>query len=509
MEKRLSRRDLLQFTVGSMAMGAIAGAKAGLENTAPKLLDDELLEYDAVGLAELIRDRHVSSREVLQASISRIERLDGTLNAVTTRSFSRAIDRLDQIGPDTPFAGVPTLLKDLVDVGGIRRTSGSRLLLSNIPEESVEYVQAMERAGLNFLGMTNTPEFASGALTDNLAFGATRNPWDLERSAGGSSGGSGAAIAAGYVPLAHGTDGGGSNRIPASCCGVLGMKPSRYRQVSGEKGGKHMFLRTHQSLSRSVRDSATLLAATENPDNRAGYPLVGKVDAPSRRRLRIAFSLENCLGVLPEKTVAAAVEQTAHLCASLGHHVSEVKNPINGASMFKAFEGISLVGMPGLLATVESLTGRKAEEAGILSQAMVDLGRYSESLDANSYDDGLAWFRRAESGFADFFQQFDLWLTATLPIETPKIGYVGPNTEFGLAHSRNQELMSYTAVANGFGAPAMSIPLFLSSETGLPIGSHFIAAPGADRTVYELAYELEAAKPWANLWGPFSAKHQS
>jgi len=253
-----------------------------------------------VGLAQLIRSGEISVREVSEASVARINALDGKINALTTRAFGRALELAEQVSPDTLFAGVPTLLKDLVDMAGVRRTSGSLLYLTNVPKVSVEYVVAMERAGLNVLGMTNTPEFASVALTDNLAFGPTRNPWSLDHNAGGSSGGSAAAVAAGYVPLAHGTDGGGSNRIPASCCGVFGMKASRYRQVSGEPNGAHFFLRTHQCLSRSVRDSATLLSATENPVNQAGYPVVGLVRGAGKRRLRIAVSAENSFGQQPQ-----------------------------------------------------------------------------------------------------------------------------------------------------------------------------------------------------------------
>ena len=164
----------------------------------------ELLPFDGVGLATLIRKREVSARELIEAAMARIDRLDGTLNALTTRTYERALSRAESIPSNAPFAGVPTLLKDLIDLGGVRRSNGSRLNITNVPKNSVAYVEALEQSGLSILGMTNTPEFASGALTDNLAFGATLNPWDLARNAGGSSGGSAAAVAAGYVPLAQG-----------------------------------------------------------------------------------------------------------------------------------------------------------------------------------------------------------------------------------------------------------------------------------------------------------------
>jgi amidase len=193
---------MLNSLTGAVALHAMArlpSAQARLPLPA-----DDLLNFDAVGLAQLIRQGELSAQEVVEASIARIEALEPAINALTTRNFSAALARAPKIDASTVFAGVPTLLKDLVDYGGVRRTNGSLLHLTQVPQASVAYVKAMEQAGLNILGMTNTPEFASGALTDNLAFGPTRNPWDLTRNAGGSSGGSAAAVAAGYVPLAHG-----------------------------------------------------------------------------------------------------------------------------------------------------------------------------------------------------------------------------------------------------------------------------------------------------------------
>lgn len=498
-----NRRFILKSIVATLATAKLAPVFA-VQGRATAL-QDELLEYDALGLAELIRAGDVSAREVLEASIARIEALDGQINALTTRNFARAQERVDQISPETVFAGVPTLLKDLVDYGGVRRTSGSLLYLSNVPKASVEYVDAMERAGLSILGMTNTPEFASGALTDNLAFGPTHNPWDLGRNAGGSSGGSAAAVAMGYVPLAHGTDGGGSNRIPAACCGILGMKASRYRQRSGEPDGGHYFLRTHQCLSRTVRDSAALLAVTENPRNQANYPAVGLVEGPSKRRLRIAVSSENAFGEEPAPAVKEVLENTMKLCESLGHHVEQVANPISGEALFQAAEGVMLAGMPRILALVESLTGRPAEEAGILTPATVNMGRYGARLPKDAREKGLAYFSQLNADFGQFFRRYDVWLTPTIPVESPHLDHLAHDTSFDLAFQRNRQLLGYTVVANGIGAPAMSVPLFHSSATGLPVGSHFMAAPGDDRMLYELAFELEASKPWVQRWAPHSA----
>ena len=503
----ISRRKLL--AVAAAGAGTMALAPAMVRSTPSANMSRYLLDYDALGLAELVRTGEVTPLALVQAAARRITALDGDLNAMTTLTTERALDLAGRISTDSVFAGVPTVLKDLVDLGGVRRTNGSLMSLANVPEESVDYVKAMETAGLNIMGMTNTPEFASLALTDNAAFGATRNPWNLQYSAGGSSGGSGAAVAAGYVPIAHGTDGGGSNRIPASCCGVLGMKASRYRQVSGEAGGDHQFLRTHQCLSRTVRDSAALLAATEDRNNKAGYEPVGLVSGPGSKRLRIAVSSRNGFGQNSDTGVQEVLDKTVTLCQSLGHSVVETANPVDGTTMFQALEGIMLANMPGLLAMVESLTGRRAEEADLLTPSMVAMGRHGASQPAGAREKGLAYFKQLTSEFAQFYGGYDVWLTPTMPMETPRVGYISHDMPLELLLERNRAVLSYTAVANGVGAPAMSVPLFHSTASGLPVGSMFMAAPGADRTLYELAFELEAAMPWAQRWAPHSAMYVS
>ena len=207
--------------------------------------DDPLLDHDGLGLAALVRNGEVTPGELLDAAMSRVGRLDGILNSVIVDCADRARDHAARVDPSTPFAGVPTFLKDLVDLEGIRRADGSRSMLGNISPASPAWVTAAEAAGLVMAGKTNTPEFASMTVTDNAVFGVTLNPGDPELHAGGSSGGAAAAVAAGYTPVAHGTDGGGSNRIPASWCGVFGMKPSRGRLASGDLDGTHPVFKTH------------------------------------------------------------------------------------------------------------------------------------------------------------------------------------------------------------------------------------------------------------------------
>ncbi|MCX2980848.1 amidase [Halieaceae bacterium IMCC14734] len=469
---------------------------------------DELLAYDATGLAKLVRAGEVSPQELVMATVARIERLDGQLNAISTLLVDRALQRAGDIPVDSLFAGVPTLLKDLVDMAGVRRTSGSRLHLNHVPKESVSYVRALEEAGLNIIGMTNTPEFASLALTDNHAFGPSRNPWNIAHTPGGSSGGSAVAVAAGYVPIAHGTDGGGSNRIPSSCCGVLGMKASRYRMASGEADGQHFFLRTHQSISRTVRDSAALFAATENRQTSNPYPLEGQIAGPGRRRLKIAFSTTSCFGREPVPTVMEALESSARLCEEMGHEIIPVKNPLQGEAFFEALESVMLASMPALLQQVESLTGRRAEDTGLLTPMLIQTARYAAGLPADAADLGMQYLQRLSEQMKNFYSSYNVWLTPTLPIEPPLEGYISPDSDFMATRGASRDMLGYTAFANAVGSPAMSVPLAWSSQSGLPIGSHFSAAAGADRTLYELAYELEAARPWRDRWAPYSAKYE-
>ncbi|NQU64404.1 MAG: amidase, partial [SAR324 cluster bacterium] len=321
------------------------------------------------------------------------------------------------------------------------------------------------------------------------------------------SGGSAAAVAAGYLPLVHGTDGGGSNRIPASWCGVFGMKPSRYRMLCGETDGVHQLMRTHHSLSRSVRDSAAMLAATEDRTENAVYSPIGRVEGPSKRRLRIAITTRNCFGSEPAPDIKAAIKQTAALCEELGHQVIEVANPIQGEAFFRAYTGLFLFKFKGMLKPFESLTGKPAEKSGLLTPSTVSALRYAEIFTESDYHNGEAYMEKLTAETIKFHEKFDVWLTPVTPSGPPKIGYLNPDQLYEDTRELMEQYMSYTPMANAVGSPAMSVPLFWSEQTGLPIGSHFSARPGDEKTLYELAYELEEARPWFERWAPFSIKH--
>ncbi|MBI1956175.1 MAG: amidase, partial [Acidobacteria bacterium] len=306
---------------------------------------DELALFDATAQAELVRRKEVQPVELVEAAIERIERLNPKLNAVVTPMYEEARSQAKKNLPDVPFTGVPLLLKDLLaSYAGVRLTSGSSFLREFVPDHDSELVARQKRAGLIILGKTNTPEFGILPTTEPRLFGPSRNPWDLHRTPGGSSGGSAAAVAAGMVPMAHGNDGGGSIRIPASCCGVFGLKPTRGRNPLGPNFGDILSgLAVEHALTRSVRDSAALLDATCGPDPGAPYwaspparPFLQEVGTPPGR-LRIALTTVSIAGKPVHPDCLQAARDAAALCAELGHEVVEAIPPLVGQQMIQAF----------------------------------------------------------------------------------------------------------------------------------------------------------------------------
>ncbi|MGH1494043.1 MAG: amidase [Acidimicrobiales bacterium] len=462
----------------------------------------ELLPVDAVGLSALVRSGELQPGEILDATIARIEALDGTINAVIDRAFERARSLIEQVPAEAPFAGIPTFVKDLIDVEGLRRSEGSRLRMANVSEASPDYILKLEQAGLIIAGKTNTPEFASLPVTDNEVFGKTLNPWSLDHSPGGSSGGSAAAVAAGYTPIVHGTDGGGSNRIPSSACGLFGMKASRGRQASGELDGSHPVFKTHHAISRTVRDSATLFAATEIQKGGA-YPAVGLVTNPTVRRLRVAVSPVDVLGDSPEPAARAALDSTMELLVELGHEVTEVPNPVDGSQFYTAYRNLFLARTVGMLDMIEAQAGAPVEQTGLLTPLTISLMRQSDQLAPDAAELGEAYLQALSGDMEEFFGRADVWLSLVHPHDSIDATEFDPMGEFD--RHKSETYLSNAAVANMSGSPSMSVPLTFDTPTGVPIGSMFTAAPGADGLLYELAFALEEAQPWADRWAPHSA----
>lgn len=492
----MDRREFLQRGAQTVAGALILPSVAALAKVGATGLSSEspLARLDATAQAELIAKGEVTPSELLEDAIARIETLNPRINAIVLSLFDQARTAAKGPLPDGPFKGVPYAIKDLADLKGTRRTSGSRLLANHISTKTTPSVARSIAAGFLILGKTNTPEFGMNATTESVLLGACHNPWDLNHSSGGSSGGAGAAVASGMLPIAYASDGGGSIRIPASCCGVLGLKPSRGRMVGASTSVEDVGV--EHCVSRSVRDSARLFAWNERQDAAAPLPPIGFVSGPSSVRRTIGFATRDLYGQEPTAPVKAEIERTAHLCRALGHRVEEARLPVDGEAFIKNY--LTLWGV-----WADDIVDQ-AKAAGAKPDAVLEpWTRYvSERFGhkpARALHDALDYFAELSRRFDVFFQRYDLMLSPVLHSEAPPLGYLGPRTPVEVMAKRLHRYASYTPVHNAAGVPAMSVPLGLS-PSGLPIGSHFASRRGNERMLFELAYELEQSAPWAGRW---------
>jgi amidase len=473
---------------------------------------DEFAFLDGTAQAELVRQNKVKPVDLVEAAIDRIERLNPTLNAVVTPMYDEARATAAGDLPDGPFTGVPFLLKDILGTyAGVRMTAGSALLRDFVPDHDSELVTRLKRAGLIVVGKTNAPEFGILPTTEPHLFGPCRNPCNTERTTGGSSGGSAAAVAAGIVPMAHANDGGGSIRIPASCCGLFGLKPTRARNPLGPDFGDIMggFVAEH-AVTRSVRDSAALLDATAGPDVGDPYwappparPFLQEVGADPGR-LRIAVTTEAATGVPVHADCVAAVEDAAKLCADLGHEAVRVTPELDVSSMINAFSTVWLAGCAATLDEVAMATGQtvSADQVEPLTWAMYEIGRQRTAPEYIMAQQVLQAFSRE---IARFFEDYDVWLTPTLAEPPVPLGSFDSTPENPLhGFSRAAEFCPFTPLFNVTGQPAMSVPLFWNADD-LPIGTHFIGRFGDEATLFRLAAQLEKSRQWADRRPPVSA----
>ncbi|MFQ5520955.1 MAG: amidase [Candidatus Methylomirabilia bacterium] len=464
----------------------------------------ELSFLDATAQAELVRKKEVKAIELVDAAIERIERLNPNLNAVVTPMYDLARRAASGPLPDGPFAGVAFLLKDfLAEYAGVRFTEGSAFLRDYVPDHDSELVRRYQRAGLIVVGKTNTPELAIGATTESRLFGPAHNPWDLGRTPGGSSGGAAAAVAAGLVPMAHANDAGGSIRIPASCCGVFGLKPTRARNPLGPHyGDVFSGLVAEHAVTRSVRDSAALLDATSGPDLGDPYwvppparPFLQEVRADPGR-LRIALTTRTFLGTKLHPDCLGAVREAAGLCAELGHEVVEAAPEIDGELLWRGFTAVLSAGFAWAIEDWRRRTGRTptVESFEPFVWAFTERGR---RLSAPDYLLVLQDLQRVTREVARFFVDYDVWLTPTLGEPPVPLGTFKFSADDPLKLRRRVAAFSpFTYASNVTGQPAMSVPLFWNAE-GLPVGTHFVGRFGEEATLFRLAAQLEAARPWA------------
>lgn len=486
----------------------------------------EYEQFDALGLAELVRRREISPRELVQAAIERIEARNPGLNAVIHRLYDDARATADRPLGTGPFAGVPFLLKDLVSwYAGAPVRSGSRILEGFIAPHDTEIVRRYRRSGVIILGKTNTPEFGLTPFTEPALFGPTRNPWDPTRTPGGSSGGSAAAVASGMVPMAGGGDGGGSIRIPASCCGLFGLKPTRGRTPTGPIEGELWDgAVVEHVLTRSVRDSAAMLDALGGPEPGSPYvapqperPFLEEVGA-NPGRLRIAFTERSLLGNTMHQECRAALRDTVALLESLGHTLVEASPPLDREEFLHSFLLMVCGQADADLGDAETATGKPASPANveIATWVLALLGRtYSAAAMARARRH-LERTTRAVGRWFDGYE-VDVLLTPTLTTPPFEIGALQPPPhELAALHALGRaraggvlrlagaldkaakrvfEWIATPPLFNITGQPAMSVPLAWTAA-GLPIGMHFAGRFGDEATLFRLAGQLEEARPW-------------
>lgn len=485
----MDRREFVALGIGAGMAAATGRGEAGMKSGF-----DDYTRYDAVGLADLVRRGEVSPDELLDAAIARCEAVDPKINAVVVRHFELARQFIRQGLPDGPLKGVPFLLKDMgVGLAGTMTTQGGKLFEFK-SERDTEAVARFRRGGLVIFGKGATPELGMAGSTESKLYGATRNPWNLTKTTGGSSGGSCAAVAAAIAPAAHASDGGGSIRAPASLCGLFGFKPSRGLTPEGSAWG------VDHAVTRSVRDSATLLDILQGPEPGGmffapppGRPYRDEVGRPAGK-LKIGF-YTGYEGYATHPDCIAAARDTAKLCESLGHNVEEIKPPVDLADLGRQFLTIVRV----LAALV--LDGKAAELGRPITRDDVEIGKWL-AVEAARKIDGVSYLRADWSiglttgRMAEFFHSYDVLLSPTVGCPPPDIGALNASkVERDSVELLLETYGTFTVMGSLAGIPGMSVPLYWTKD-GLPIGTMFQSAFGNDALLLRLAGELEQARPW-------------
>ncbi|RYF91187.1 MAG: amidase [Caulobacteraceae bacterium] len=499
---KLTRRGLLAASAGAttLAAGGLAGCASGTA-VAPNAPSASWTP-DATELAGRIRKGEMSAGELMEATIRKAEALQPKLGFIVNSDFDRALDKARRGGQTGPFAGVPFLVKDLDDYVGMPTRSGSRWTLGHPPATKQDvYIDAFERAGLIFFGKSASPEYGFLPTTEPIGYNPTRNPWDTSRSSGGSSGGAAVAVASGVIPIAHASDGGGSIRIPASCCGLFGLKPSRGRMIDPTAQDKVVDISVNHAVARSVRDSAALFAATERPNG--SLPAVGLVTEPLRRKLKVGLLYKSGNGKDPGAEVRAAVDGTAKLLESLGHAVEPTDWPVDSAQFGQDFLTLWSSGAAQLVQAVAQATG-KTPDTTMLEPFSLGMAQLIATLPAGALEQVIGRLTADAAAYDAWFARYDVVLMPVLTNPPVPLGFVSGDVPFQELAARLTDYVGYTPLHNVAGAPSMSVPLHWTAE-GLPIGSQICARRGQERLLFELAYQLEAARPWAGRKPPVSA----
>jgi amidase len=461
----------------------------------------------ALEQARLVREGEVTARELVEASLDAIEALNGDINAFVLTTAEQALAAADEVKPGDPrpFAGVPIAIKDLIALtAGVRTTFGMRAAGDFVPKEDTHTYRRLRDAGLIMVGKTSTPEFGILPVTEPHRFGPTRNPWDTSRTPGGSSGGSAAAVAAGMTAIGYANDGGGSIRIPASCCGLVGLKPSRGRVSPGPTWTELVAgFAIEGVVTRTVADTAAALDVLHGPE--AGDPYwAPPPSAPFSRsvgrdpgKLRIAYTLESPNGVPVHEHCVAATMEAVELLTSLGHQVEERHDEWDGQGYVENFVKVWLGVTGDELRDYEELFGRKVDRDQLepLTREMIET---AEGVSATDYLQSLGWLRKLSRQIVGWWDEIDVLLTPTLAQPPIPIGALEPaEGEPALQMLLNSAtFVPFTPVWNVTGQPAASVPL-VQSPDGLPIGVQLVGPPAGEELLIALASQLEGARPWA------------
>jgi len=466
-------------------------------------------DYDAVALAELVANKDVSADELLDEAIDRTERINPTINAVSLKHYDEARAAIIAGLPDGPLKGVPFLIKDLhLLLKGTITTYGSGLFKDNMADHNATLTQRYIDAGLVIFGKTNTPEFGLTCTTEPRLFGQTKNPWDLTKTSGGSSGGASSAVAAGIIPAANASDGGGSIRIPAAMTGLFGMKPTRGRTPMGPDRGEGWAGQSiSHALSRTVRDNAVLLDVTQGTTPGDPY----EVQAPARpyvkdaaqdpKPLRIAVNTLTAGGNEPEPDVLKSIEETVKLLENLGHTVEEARPQIDPAAFGRA--QLTMI-CANIAATVDNRLadlGRSLQQGDLEqnTQLMAEMGRATSAPD---YTNAVTFMHQLGRMMAKLHETYDVYLSPVTSSAPIPLNWLDTDSEDTATYAdRIGKFVPYTGMFNMTGQPSMSVPLYWNDD-GLPIGSMLTGRFGDEATLFQLAGQLERAQPWAQRKAP-------
>lgn len=466
-------------------------------------------KHDALSLAALVKSRDVTPEELLDVALARARDVNPKINAIVLEHEDVARKALKDGLPQGPLTGVPYLLKDLgVALKGTVTTGSLALARESVAESDSTYVERTKKAGLVIFGKTHSPELGLSPSSESRMYGATRNPWNLNHIAGGSSGGAAAAVAAGIIPVAHATDGGGSIRIPASCCGLFGLKPTRARTPMGPKRGEGWGgASVGHVVSRSVRDSAAFLDATHGPAPGDPYPAVPPARAfleevkAAPGRLRIALWTKPPIPAEVHPDALAAVKDAAKLCESLGHIVEEASPAINGMEIMAAQGVVISANVAFTVDEAAEALGRKARPEDV-ERATWFRVENARKTDSSVYARSMNTLHALGRTVANFMSDYDVILQPTCAAPPLPVGVLNmERTDLGEMFREMISFIPYTGIYNLTGQPSANVPLCWNAA-GLPIGTMFTARYGDEATLFRLAAQLEQARPWKDRFAP-------